>query len=74
MKKVFLIFLIFSKFILFAEDIKFYNLSFDCSRVQKDSVQYKICSSNVLLMQDNVLTNIYKLLLTTTNINKNKFL
>ena len=72
MKKIFLCCLIFSNFILFADDIKSYNLSLDCSKAQNESIEYKICSNNVLLMQDNILFNTYKLLLNTTNINKNK--
>lgn len=72
MKKIFLICLMFSTFILLGEDIRFYNLNLDCSSAKKESVEYKICSNNILSMQDNILANMYKLLLTTTNINKNK--
>lgn len=72
MKKVFLICFLFSYFILSAEDARFYNSSLDCGKAGRDSVEYKICSSNILMMQDNILTNMYKLLLNTTNIDKNR--
>ena len=32
--------------------LKSYNLSLDCSKAQNESIEYKICSNNVLLMQD----------------------
>lgn len=72
MKKIILIYVLFFNFTVTAENIRFYNSSFDCSKVKKDSVEYKICSSDVLSMQDNIVNNMYKLLLNTVNIDKNK--
>lgn len=56
----------------YADDVQFYNPSFDCSKVKKDSVEYMICISEVLSLQDSILTNTYNSLIKLTKLNINK--
>lgn len=71
MKKIFLVLLFFSSFI-FAENIKFYNPSFDCNQVQKSTIEYKVCTNSVLSILDVRLSNIYKLLINIKQLNRRK--
>ena len=56
----------------YADDAQFYNPSFDCSKVKKDSIEYMICISEVLSLQDSILTNTYNSLIKLTKLNINK--
>lgn len=71
MIRIFLISILFN-FYIYAENIEFYNTSFDCSNVKKNTIEYKICSNKILSMQDMMLSNIYDVLINTENLNKNK--
>lgn len=45
--------------ILAENNVKFYETSFDCSKVKQDSVEYKICSDEKLSNLDRDLSNVY---------------
>ena len=72
MKKVFLILLFFNIYLNADENIKFYNPSFDCNKVKKDSIEYEICIDEILSLQDLILTNNYNSLIKLTKLNTNK--
>ncbi len=42
-----------------ANDVKFYNPSFDCSKVKKESIEYKICTNEKLSKLDTNLSKVY---------------
>ena len=44
---------------LFANDIKFYTPSFDCSKVKENSIEYKICRDEKLSQLDKELSKVY---------------
>jgi len=71
-KKVFLILLFFNIYLNADENIKFYNPSFDCNKVKKDSIEYEICIDEILSLQDLILTNNYNSLIKLTKLNTNK--
>lgn len=72
MKKIFLILLFFNIYLNADENIKFYNPSFDCNKVKKDSIEYEICIDEILSFQDLILTNNYNSLIKLTKLNTNK--
>lgn len=72
MKKIFLILLFFNIYLNADENIKFYNPSFSCDKVKKDSVEYEICIDEILSLQDLILTNNYNSLIKLTKLNTNK--
>jgi len=72
MKKIFLILLFFNIYLNADENIKFYNPSFDCNKVKKDSIEYEICIDEILSLQDLILTNNYNSLIKLTKLNTNK--
>jgi uncharacterized protein len=43
-----------------ASDVKFYNPSFDCSKVKENSIEYKICTNEKLSQLDENLSDLYK--------------
>ena len=57
---------------VYADDVQFYNPSFDCGKVKKDSVEYMICTNEILSLQDNILTNAYNSLTKLTKLNIKK--
>ncbi|MCT7614151.1 lysozyme inhibitor LprI family protein [Aliarcobacter butzleri] len=55
-KKLFLGLLLLSSLSsVYANDVQFYNPSFDCSKVKKDSVEHMICTDNILSKSDEIL-------------------
>lgn len=68
MKKVFLILLCFNIYLNADENIKFYNPSFDCNKVKKDSIEYEICINKDLAKQDKEINEIYKKIINNSNI------
>lgn len=66
MKKVFLILLCFNIYLNADENIKFYNPSFDCNKIKKDTPEYIICTDKNLSKQDKELNNLYIQLLNIT--------
>lgn len=59
-KKLFLGLLLLSSLsFVYADDVQFYNPSFDCSKVKKDSVEHMICTDNILSKSDEILTENY---------------
>ncbi|MFX4263919.1 hypothetical protein ACOL3L_00305 [Aliarcobacter butzleri] len=48
---------------VYADDVQFYNPSFDCSKVKKDSVEYMICTDNILSKSDEILAKNYQYML-----------
>ncbi|MGB5917754.1 lysozyme inhibitor LprI family protein [Arcobacter sp.] len=69
MKNIFLILIFFSS-LIFAENIKFYKPSFDCSNVKKGTAEYIICANEYLSKDDKELNNLYSQLL--KNVSKEK--
>lgn len=57
---------------VYADDVQFYNPSFDCSKVKKDTVEYMICMNEILSLQDNILTNTCNSLTKLTKLNIKK--
>jgi uncharacterized protein len=53
---------------VYADDVQFYNPSFDCSKVKKDSVEYMICVNKDLAKQDIEINEIYKKIINNSNI------
>ena len=45
---------------LFAQQTKFYETSFDCKKVSKSSIEYKICTDKELAKLDTILNKTYK--------------
>lgn len=68
MKKVFLILLCFNIYLNADENIKFYNPSFDCNKVKKDSIEYEICINKDLSLLDKELSETYKKITNNQNI------
>ncbi|MCG3694191.1 lysozyme inhibitor LprI family protein [Aliarcobacter butzleri] len=59
-KKLFLGLLLLSSLSsVYADDVQFYNPSFDCSKVKKDSVEHMICTDNILSKSDEILAENY---------------
>jgi uncharacterized protein len=52
--------------------VKYYNPSFKCDGVKKDSVEYMICTNKELSRLDNRLSNIYNELIQIDTVNKKK--
>ena len=44
MRKIFLLLVLLVTVNLFAEEVKFYQTSYDCKKVKEGSVEYKICT------------------------------
>lgn len=49
--------------LVYANEVKFYQPSFDCSKVKENSVEYEICTNKDLSDWDKVLTEIYEKIL-----------
>ncbi|MDN5041928.1 hypothetical protein O8C80_01145 [Aliarcobacter butzleri] len=65
-KKLFLGLLLLSSLsFVYADDVQFYNPSFDCSKVKKDSVEYMICTDNILSKSDEILAKNYQYMLSS---------
>ncbi len=70
-KKLFLVLLLLSSLsFVYADDVHFYNPSFDCSKVKKDSVEYMICVNKDLSYFDWAMGKIYNNLLEDSILDK----
>ncbi len=58
MKKIVVLWMI-ATVSLFANDMKFYNPSFDCSKIHEGSIEYKICTDDKLSQLDREMSNLY---------------
>ncbi|MCG3682584.1 lysozyme inhibitor LprI family protein [Aliarcobacter butzleri] len=65
-KKLFLGLLLLSSLsFVYSDDVQFYNPSFDCSKVKKDSVEHMICTDNILSRSDEILAKNYQYMLSS---------
>ena len=60
MKKKFLLLVLFVSVNLFAEEVKFYKTSYDCTKTQEKSVAYRVCKNQDLAKEDLELSKVWK--------------